>query len=312
VRDYAFSRLALLYGSSLGIVLMIAVKLVQINLSSSTAASEGRLKKIRIAVVGDPEHTSEIISRIHARPDWNYEVVGVISVGDTASGAIGSTPQLKELIHAYRLDQVFFALRSISYKEMLLQITLLKQENVTFKLLPDSMEFILGKSNVEYLEHMPLVSLDLAFNKGVNRVLKRAIDIILGALLLIPLIPFLGYSMLRFRKELHTGEGRSFYAPVKQHKMANRALAFWYILSGSMSFVGTTLARSGNGVHTLKAGFTGPVQVNKRILSTEPEYENYELYYLQNYSVWMDIDILIKTLLQEGSFLNELSSMEGS
>lgn len=305
IRDYAFSRLALLVGGTIGVILMIVYKLLQINLSNSSTNTAGKLKKTRIAVVGDPDDTVDVISRIHARPDWNYEVVGLISTGESTNEAIGTTHQLKELIKVYNIDQIFFALKSITYKEMLGHIKLLQQEEVVFKLLPDSMEFILGKSNVEYLEHIPLVSVELSYNKGVNRFLKRLTDVMVSASFLLVCTPVLLPLVLTGNRTLEFS-GMSYFKPASQHRWKNRFIGFWNVFKGSLSLVGSTLPGSGSDNTVLKPGLTGPVQVNKRIVAGEAEQENYELYYLQNYSLWMDIDILLKTLIQGSSFSDEL------
>ena len=44
---------------------------------------------------------------------------------------------------------------------MLQHITRLQDERVILKLIPDSKDFILGKSNVEYLEQIPVIDIDV-------------------------------------------------------------------------------------------------------------------------------------------------------
>ena len=65
--------------------------------------------------------------------------------------SLGSLSQLEDLVKAYHADQVLFSLRTLSYKEMLRAISTLQGLSIQCKLIPDSMDFILGKSRVEYL-----------------------------------------------------------------------------------------------------------------------------------------------------------------
>ena len=305
VREYAFSRLALIFGLITAFVLMLLFKVIQINLSKSDAKVTGKLKRLKVLLVGNPDHTVGIKSKIHSRPDWNYEVEGTVGIEHTNEGDLGELAQLKELIKAYQIDQVFFALSSISYKDMLRQISLLQNERVVFKLVPDSMDFILGKSNVEYLESIPLVEVEFSYSKGINQALKRIMDFLIA----MPCWVILGFitlpGFLFAKAERASVNSLSFYKSPQENRWKNRVLLFWYILKGEMSLVGGTLYSSGRNPQ-LKPGLTGTVQMNSSRIQSNEDRENYELYYLQNYSIWMDIDILLKSLFSNTSFSEEI------
>lgn len=305
VREYAFSRLALIFGLIAALVLMLLFKLIQINLSKNDTKVTGKLKRLKVLLVGDTEYTSGIKSKIHSRPDWNYEVVGTVGIEHTNEGDFGELAQLKELIKTYEIDQVFFALSSISYKDMLRQISLLQNERVVFKLVPDSMDFILGKSNVEYLESIPLVEVGFSFSKGINQALKRTMDFVIAlpCWFIIGLFALPGFFFTKAeRVTIH--DLKFFNAPF-ENRWKNRVLLFWYILKGDMSLVGSTICSGGSNPQ-LKPGLTGTVQMNLSRIQSSEDRENYELYYLQNYSIWMDIDILLKSLFSNKSFSEEI------
>ncbi len=301
VREYAFSRLALIYGLIAALFLMLLLKLIQINLANNDAKVTGKLKRLRVLLVGDSDHTDGIKSKIHSRPDWNYEITGTVGIDKVNDGDLGELAHIKELIKVYKVDQVFFALSSISYKNMLRQISILQNERVVFKLIPDSMDFILGKSNVEYLESIPLVEVGFSFSKGINHFLKRGMDIVIAFPLLIILAPITlpGILFSKYRKEKVSNF--NFYNPPKENKWKNRLILFWYILKGDMSLVGGSINTSLRNPQ-LKPAMTGTVQMNESRIQTEEDKENYELYYLQNYSIWMDIDILLKSFFVGNDF----------
>lgn len=305
VRDLAFSRLALIFGLIAAILLVLTNRLISINRSKNGKNISGKLKRSNIFLVGSLEDTELIKAKINARPDWNYEVVGVISPDITTDGYLGALPQLKDLAKAYNIDQVFFALKSISYKDMLGQISKLQSQRVLIKLIPDSMDFILGKSNVEYLESIPLVEVDFAYNNGLNRILKRALDIVLT----VPLLLFWGIfsfpASLLSSASKKTIASISFYQPLQKHRHKNRVTLFWNILTGNLSWVGAPVFETYQTRYSYKKGVCGLVQLNEDKIRSESDCENYELYYLQNYSIWMDIDILIKSLVNRYSFFPE-------
>jgi hypothetical protein len=306
VKDFAFSRLALIIGGITGLVMMLLFKLIQINLSKSDSKVTGKLKRLKILLVGDAKQTEKIKSKINARPDFNYDVIGTISVNDKSDDALGSLPQLKDLVKAYRADQVFFALESITYKDMLKQISILQNENVLFKLVPDSMDFILGKSNVEYLESIPLVEVDFGYSKGLNRFLKRVLDITVSLPSFLMMFLFTLPSLLFSGKEKTSVSGVRFYEPATTNKWKNRTILFWNILKGKMSLVGSPLYKTEGVEYQSKPGPAGLIQMNEQRIQSSADAENYELYYLQNYTVWMDIDILIKSVFNGLSFTEDL------
>lgn len=306
VRNYAFSRLALIIGFGIALVMMIVFRFIQINTSRNESKVTGKIKSSRIILVGSDADTEEIKAKIHSRPDWNYEVIGKVSVDNHEDNALGSLPQLQDLAKAYRADQVFFALKSISYKDMLRQISMLQGHGIIFKLIPDSMDFILGKSNVEYLESIPLVEVGFAYAKGMNQLLKRLVDIAvsLPVVLILYMVTFPGLLFSKQNKFLLNG--LSFYREPKANKWKNRFLMFWYVFTGRMSIVGAPIQSEKSIQYDYKMGLTGLVQLNQSRINSFEDHENYELYYLQNYSIWMDIDILVKTIFNGSTATNEL------
>lgn len=306
VREYAFSRLALIIGAISALILMLLFKVIQINLSKSESKVTGKLKRLRILLVGELDHTEEIKTKIHSRPDWNYEVIGNITTEESSTSSLGELAQLRDLIHAYNIDQVFFVLKSISYKDMLRQISMLRSEGVLFKLIPDSMEFILGKSNVEYLESIPIVEVEFGYSKSINRFLKRLMDICISLPIWVFLFLFTAPSFLFSTSEKIKVQSLSFYDGSTKNKWKNRTLLFWHILIGKLSLVGSPLYLNENPATQSKPGYAGTVQMNESRILTDADRENYELYYLQNYTIWMDIDILLKTIFSGSSFLNDL------
>ena len=164
---------------------MIGLKLVQIKARRNQNIAKGQIKKSNILLVGTQLDAKELIPKIHARPDWNVEVLGWVQTGADSDlesqdieqnssnqkllpNSLGSLSQLEDLVKAYHADQVLFSLRTLSYKEMLRAISTLQGLSVQCKLIPDSMDFILGKSRVEYLESLPLVEVELALNSPLT------------------------------------------------------------------------------------------------------------------------------------------------
>jgi GT2 family glycosyltransferase len=301
VRDLAFTRLGLIYGLVLAIVMMVGLRLIQINTSKSTTKVTGRIRRSRLLLVGDFADTEPLKKQIYAHPNWNYEVVGLIGIENQHKEQAGLLPQLKDYIRAFKADQVFFLLKSLSYKAMLEQLTMLQNERVIVKLIPDSMDFILGKSNVEYLEKIPLIDVGLEYSKGINRWMKRSIEGVIALFGVLTLAPFVLPALLFTSSEKQTVNGISLFNPFLSHLWKNRFLLFWNVLIGKLQIVGAPLSQKRNKKLSYKAGITGLRQINEDRLSNDDDARNYELYYLQHYSIWMDFDILMKSILSDFS-----------
>jgi len=308
VRNLAFSRLALIYGLIGGVLLIIIHRLILINSSKTGSKVTGRISSSKIILVGSETAANPIKQQIYSRPDWNYDVVGVVRPGEEEGNYVGSLSQLRDLIRAYNIDQVFFLLASISYKTMLQLITTLQNEKVIIKLVPDTMDFILGKSNVEYLERIPLVDVGLSYTKSFNRFLKRCMDIAISLPLFLLFFPVGILSFLFANGKKERVRNVSLIAPFSENGIANRFLLLWNVLIGKLHLVGARLDSGEIQTFDYKAGLTGYSQINKKRIRTSIDSENYELYYLQNYSIWLDIDIMMKSIYSGYSVLSDLDS----
>ncbi|MFA5670416.1 MAG: glycosyltransferase [Balneolaceae bacterium] len=310
-RDYAFSRLILGLSFLIGTSLMILHRLWIANRTKTSTLVSGRFRSSRIVIVGGVDDVQHLVSKINSRPDWSYEVVGIVTpeleINDENKVKIlGSLPQLKELVAAYGIEQVFFSLGTVSYKQMLNEIGRLQKEGIVFKLIPESMEYILGKSNVEYLESIPLVKVEFEYSKPSNIFIKRSLDLFVAApmflLLLIPAILMIVFS----KSDKKQIKDLSFYTGGIGKKWKNRWVAFYYILIKKMSLVGAPISTSKASDQDYKVGLTGLVQINKNKIEDTETRDSFELYYLQNYSIWMDIDILAKSILNGYSLDEQL------
>jgi len=314
-RTLAYSRLIFAISFVIGILFTLLYRLAKINTKKDGESSKPKLRNSRVIIVGDAEHSSDIISKIHSRPDWDYEVIGHVSVkaGPITEDTLGSLSQLEDLVNAYDADQVFFALNSISYKQMLKEISNLQRRKIVFKLIPDSMDFILGKSNVEYLEAIPLVEVEFEYSKPLNKLMKRMLDISISLPVVLCLGLILWPSLLFSKRKMTAIGGVKLYEDVAMHIWKNRLRLFVYVLTGKLSLVGSPIVdKYERNAQAAKKGITGLVQISDNRIREPEEAESFSLYYLQNYSLWMDIDILIKTIFNGPYPISTLAEYEKS
>lgn len=321
LRGMAYSRLILLLGGGIGVIGVGLYRLLLKNRRNFSGRAKGKLNSTRIIIVGLGDKTAELIRKLRARVEWDYEIIGLVSrdpkpeVSELENvPVIGSLAQLPVLVERYNADQVHFLLHVVSYRAMIEAIMSINSDRVITKLIPDSMDYMLGKSNVEYLADIPVIDLELAYRSGFNRLLKRIVELLL-ALPAWAVLGLLSWPSRMFRKHKTRGfhfehEGREeelmIYNRPGKHRFKNWYRLLGAVIQGRLRLVGAPFESSGRSTYLNECGLAGLVQLYGDRIHASSEREQFDLYYLQNYSVWLDLDILVKTLIRGPGPLEEI------
>jgi lipopolysaccharide/colanic/teichoic acid biosynthesis glycosyltransferase len=165
---------------------------------------------------------------------------------------------------------------------------------------------------VENIEDLPLYEVDYNYFHAGNRLAKRTFDWLAAALLSIISAPLILTLVALRRYKLHKVQflgvdGSHFNGYVLQrrngqnnsrHFISNLPL-LWSILDGKLSFVGSelkTVDRDGRLLRC-KPGLTGLYHIQNHHPLDDNDYQNFEHYYLQNHTFFLDIEIILKTIL---------------
>ncbi len=321
LREFAFSRWILLFGAFTSTLILGFYRFWLKNYSKSRFSPTGTIKPMRVLIVGVGSRTVDLVSLIRSKVDWNYEIVGII-VQEGMDWAdrienipvIGRTEHVPDLVRFHNIDQLIFLGNTVSNDEILNIMTQIRADHVYFKIVPESMDFIIGKSNVEYFDDIPLVDVRLAYTLPWNQFLKRNLDFWLSLLLMIVMFPVMIWGFLfnliskgkpdelEFYLDGNHTSSLKLWLPYEQNTWINRYLQLYYILIGRISFVGSPIIQNRKEVPVYyKPGLTGLRQMNESRLYRESEKQKYEMYYVQNYSIWMDLDILVKSMFRKNS-----------
>jgi hypothetical protein len=296
-KEYAYSRAVVLLSGFLSIILLPGWRLA-IRAVSSPPGPEGRRGGLfgrRTVIVGTGPSAQEVMRKIRARVDGGYDVVGFIAlsagmVGEKIAGleVVGSTDNVGKVINEQRVTEVIFSTDGISYGDILGVISRGGSRSVNYRLVPGSLEAIVGKTRIDELDTLPLVDIDYNIHRPGNRLTKRLFDLLLG----IPLCVLL-YLPVRL------------FTPPGGGKGVRRAiLRLPRVIAGRYSLVGRPIEQqqpgSGREAPRLELGppgLTGLVQVNRRADLSPEDVERYLLFYAQNQSIALDLEILAKALL---------------
>lgn len=323
--QYAFSRAVVLLG---GVFCFLSIPgwrlLVRLLPANNLVPIAGRIGRTMLArrtlVVGDLESCKILIQKLNRQVDAGYEVCGIVETdgsgkAKTANGVpvLGKLNELKYLIKEHHIQEVIFATRQVPYDRILHIISQSEGENVNFKLIPSNFEVIIGKASIDHIEDVPLVDIDYKLHEPLYRFTKRAFDLGLSALLLVLGAPFFLLRRLTAGKKIQ----KRVVFGLKNLKISlyeiaagrrwfiDKYLYLWPVFRGQMCFVGAEFCEVHNGTPPswqssldLKPGLTGLVQVNAHKNLSEEDKKKYVLYYMKNYSVFLDLEILFKSLFK--------------
>jgi lipopolysaccharide/colanic/teichoic acid biosynthesis glycosyltransferase len=220
---------------------------------------------------------------------------------------VGELSQIAGLSRYHQAGQMFFLVDAVSHEQVLHVMTQLQDRDIIFKIVPNTLDYIIGKSNVEYLDNIPLVDVQLLYNSTWNRFAKRNLDLLISIPLFVILLPVLGIPWLiqagkRKEQKFYQNEQRFFtlkLLPDSYPKWMNLLSKLFYVITGKISLVGAPLIPDQNkSLLYYKYGLTGLRQQRGPQMLRQDQADQADLHYLQSYSVWLDLDLLVKALIK--------------
>ena len=297
-KEWGFSRLVVLIAGGLNLALIPGRRIAAAALSPSRRESPvtGR----RTLLVGLNEQTLDVLQRLKRLDAQTYHIVGLIDlsrrrIGETvgATPVLGSVQNIGKIIDENHVTDVIIGPETLPYSDILSMIGRTRGKGVHYRIVPRSLEFIVGQTSIDQLASVPLLDFDYNLLKGSNRFLKRVLDVVLSLPAVLVIYPFV--SLLANRRD--------------PTPAARFVLGLPAVLSGRNSLVGydPRFLRSPGEVWLGKPGLTGLAQLRRIEQMTEEEVLGSAIQYVRNYSVFLDIEILIRTLLQFLTKRNERS-----
>jgi O-antigen biosynthesis protein len=301
-KSLAYSRAVVLISGLLSFLLVPGWRLV-VRMGWRHSAHKAGHKSLfgsRTLIVGTGSSAQEVLRKLRARVDDGYDVRGFIAlhsreVGEKLAGleVLGSIESAGKVIDEQHASEVIFSTDGLSYTDILSIMARSRNRSVNFRLVPNSLEAILGKTRIDQLDTLPLIDIEYNIHQTSNLALKRAFDLVLGGILTLVLyLPVWLFLSLRRRRPA------AGFAPA--------ILQLPRVLSGERSLVGLPddagsplarrLAERYPGNHLGPYGLTGLIQINMRDDLEYEEMERYGLYYAKNQSLVLDMEIILKSL----------------
>lgn len=311
----------------------------------------------RVLVVGTGEVGQMLMQKILQNRKLGYHVTGFIDSGKNVRRqkvmgvpVLGTLVDIPSIIERYGIDEVVIGLPESSHQELVGIISLCEREKVGIRVFPDVFQIMATEVGIGDLGGLPLLTMRDVALQGWKLTLKRGLDVVLSAIALVVMSPFLllaallvkldspgpiffiqermgldarPFKMIKFRSMRMDAEteGPGWTTPNDPRRTKLGSLLrrtnidelpqLINVLIGDMSLVGPRPERPVYveqfrqsiprymDRHREKAGMTGWAQVNGLRGDTSIiERTKYDLWYIENWSLALDLKIMIRTIVQ--------------
>jgi lipopolysaccharide/colanic/teichoic acid biosynthesis glycosyltransferase len=293
----------------------------------------------RVVIIGNGRLGEEVKRKIAQHPEMMLDVLGFLNPYDADSPANadfsrpGSTSaqtlEVPDLLQRLGVQDLIVVLHNIGTEARKL-ICACRNAGMGVSFIPESYELYISKIGLQELDGLPLLSLEDRSLSSFALMMKRADDLLLGALFLIILSPLLACGAIAlywhkhkaFRNEIRCGkDGHSFlmhrlnldkdapdlkgYERLLVELSLTELPQLWNVLRGEMSLVGPRPEPPDRVKHysdwqhlrlSVKPGLTGLAQVHGlREENSSEEKSCFDMQYILGWSFFWDHALILQT-----------------
>jgi GT2 family glycosyltransferase len=269
-KEYAFSRGVLLMTIGFSVVSSVIFRLI----FSIYDKTKGKDSERRIAIVGINQQSENLINSLQTIEARNAKIVGLISVNPEEIKSsfqipvLGNISFLDKILKEHRIKEVIITDQSISNSDLVKIASNISLPAVRFHIAKEYEELLASRIINEISGNESVVPFH-QYKKFRNRLIKRTFDLFISFFLL-----SIGFPIV--------------YLLFENPRDSFKKL--WNVFLGKLSFVGLYENNSTFG----KKGLISLVQISNPERLSEETKLNLDKYYLEHYSFYLDIEIILK------------------
>jgi GT2 family glycosyltransferase len=283
-KEYAYSRAVVVLSYFLLLIILTMWRVVLKLFFKVGVKLDGTINK-RMLVVGIDDHAIEIAKKLNAQKKDIYNFIGFIGKSHSDAGkklegfeVAGSLQNFEKVIKEKQINEVIFSSHDLPYSEMMSLVSASSYNSVEFKISGDDLSYAVGKTSVSMLDDIPLIELHYNISNPRLKTIKFLFDFLLAVPVLFLIYPFIYFSSKLSKKE---------------SAFKNFILGTPSVLLGKRSFVGPKSAKNNSSMFIGKTGLTGFWYIEDEENETN---DKLDIYYAKNQNIWLDMEILGKTL----------------
>ena len=195
-----FSRLITVYFYVINLALLINLRWI-FRLVLRTVLADWEAQR-PVLVIGTGDIAREIIRLLRERHWMFLQPLGVVGLdagdkpADDSVRLLGTMADLPQLVAHHRVEEVIIALSVKEHEHMVAAVEQLAALPVRVRIVPDLLELVTARAQVEDLNGIPLIGIRDPAITGFDRVVKRVFDLVLSTLAIVLLAPLMAVIAL--------------------------------------------------------------------------------------------------------------------
>ena len=312
--QFAYSRLVII-SASIIITFFIpgwrvfAHYLISRGYLRSETRSKSLLFSRKTIIAGCDDEGIRIAENISRRFDSGLDLIGFIDKKNINLDEnlpipfIGTLDEIRLLIDTHKINEVIFSSSAFKNKEILNFMDLTRDLRLTYRVVPNEQDILLGKTNIEDIGGISFINIEYNLFHKVHRFSKRVFDIMISSFLILIFSPIIiGLTVSGKLVKVSFWDENSLIINSRVFKTKSKFLRdmplLFDVLKGGISIVGSSLIDSKESDPGIlcKPGITGLERIKNLKFKSEAR-KAAQYYYIQNQNLKLDVEIIIKTLL---------------
>ena len=158
-----------------------------------------KYQTLKVVIYGAGDTGKRLLRAMQKHPKLGYHAIAFFDdekcddtvVMSNSIPVFGGEAQFSQFLHEYpeKVDEVFIAMPKASSRRMLKIMKICDEANINYKFVPSLNKLALHKVRMEQLDGIPLFGIQELSISTINSLLKRIMDVILAALMLLATSP---------------------------------------------------------------------------------------------------------------------------
>jgi hypothetical protein len=240
-------------------------------------------------LVGSKNELSIFIDKLKKNYLFKDEVIGLISKNMDEVGKVifdktilGTFENINKVMQIHKTEKVIFLSKEIDFTQIFNVVGSAKSREIEFMIAGDELDYLVGKSAVTILDEISFHKLNYNISQDYHQITKRILDITISLPIMVLIFPFV------FLKKNFGSQGI----------FSEIIMEIPSVFFGKKTFIGPRKQDLTEELYLGKIGLFGLWFTENVHQEDSEEINKLNLFYAKNQNIWLDLDILGKSVLK--------------